>query len=166
QFSDTLQQEPQIPSRKINFYGFISEIQNIDDNVHKFCGIETINEDINPLSKEDGTTAIKLIVIKSCVAPTKVIPIPRLELSACLLLSQLVEKVRLSLQVHFAKVILHTDSTTVISWINFLANQLKSFVSNRVSKIHTLTENLEWKHIPLALSSADIISGGVNPEEL
>ncbi|GFU82504.1 integrase catalytic domain-containing protein [Trichonephila clavipes] len=65
--------------------------------------------------KEDGTTTTKLIGSKSCVAPIKVISIPHLELSACLLLAQLVGKVRLSLQVHLAKVILHTDSTIAIA---------------------------------------------------
>ncbi|GFY73828.1 integrase catalytic domain-containing protein [Trichonephila inaurata madagascariensis] len=116
--------------------------------------------------KEDGSTTTKLIGSKSRVAPIKVISIPRLELSACLLLAQLVEKVRLSLQVHLAKIILHTDSTIAIAWINTPANQLKTFVGNRVSKIQTLTENYEWKHIPSAQNPADIISRGVNPEEL
>ncbi|GFV64409.1 integrase catalytic domain-containing protein [Trichonephila clavipes] len=116
--------------------------------------------------KEDGTTRTKLISSKSRVASIKVISIPRLELSACLLLAQLVGKVRLSLQVHLAKVILHTDSTIAIAWINTPANQLKTFVGNRVSKIQTLTENFEWKHIPSAQNPADIISRGVNPEEL
>ncbi|GFV56771.1 DUF5641 domain-containing protein [Trichonephila clavipes] len=88
--------------------------------------------------KEDGTTTTKLIGSKSRVAPIKVISIPRLELSACLLLAQLVEKVHLSLQVNLAKVILHTDSTIAIAWINTPANQLKTFVGNRVFKIQTL----------------------------
>ncbi|GFW44174.1 integrase catalytic domain-containing protein [Trichonephila clavipes] len=71
----------------------------------------------------------------------------------------------LSLQVHLAKVILHTDSTIAIAWINTTANQLKTFVGNRVSKIQNLTENFEWKHIPSAPNPVDIISRGVNPEE-
>ncbi|GFX67853.1 DUF1758 domain-containing protein [Trichonephila clavipes] len=167
-------------SYKQNQYcGFISEMQNINDNLQKFWEIETINEDQKPLSKEeeycenhyqmthmhneagryvvymhsvkeDGTTITKLISSKSRVAPIKVISIPRLELSACLLLAQFVEKIRLSLQVHLAKVILHTDSTIAIAWINTPANQLKTFVGNQVSKIQTLTENFEWKHIPSA----------------
>ncbi|GFV06425.1 integrase catalytic domain-containing protein [Trichonephila clavipes] len=116
--------------------------------------------------KEDGTTTTKLISSKFCVAPINVISILRLELSACLLLAQLVEKVSLSLQVHLAKVILHTESTIAIAWINTPANQLKTFVGNRVSKIQTLTENLEWKHIPSAQNPSDIISRGVNPEKL
>ncbi|GFT51081.1 hypothetical protein TNCV_4490571 [Trichonephila clavipes] len=52
--------------------------------------------------KEDGITTTKLIGSKSRVAPIKVISIPCLELSAYLLLAQLVEKVRLCLQVHLA----------------------------------------------------------------
>ncbi|GFW98125.1 integrase catalytic domain-containing protein [Trichonephila clavipes] len=116
--------------------------------------------------KEDGTTTTKLISSKYRVASINVISIPRLELSACLLLAQLVEKVRLSLQVHLAKVILHTDSTIAIAWINTPDNKLKTIVGNRVSKLQTLTENFEWKHIPSAQNPAYIISRGVNPEEV
>ncbi|GFY76601.1 integrase catalytic domain-containing protein [Trichonephila inaurata madagascariensis] len=116
--------------------------------------------------KKDGTTTTKLIASTSHVTPIEVISIPRLELLTCLLLAQLVGKVRLSLQVHLAKVILHTDSTIAIAWTNTPANQLKTFVDNRVSKIQTLTENFEWKHIPSAQNLADIISRDVNPEEL
>ncbi|GFT26194.1 integrase catalytic domain-containing protein [Trichonephila clavipes] len=116
--------------------------------------------------KEDGTTTTKLIGIKSRVAPIKILFIPCLELSAYFHLAQLVEKVPLSLQVHLAKVILHTDSTIAIAWINTTANQLKTFVGNRVSKIQTPTENFEWKHIPSAQNPSDIISRGVNHEEL
>ncbi|GFY69402.1 integrase catalytic domain-containing protein [Trichonephila inaurata madagascariensis] len=85
---------------------------------------------------KDGTTTTKLIGSKSRVAPIKVNSIPRIELSAS------------------------------IAWINTPANQMKTFVGNRVSKIQILTENFEWKHIPSAQNPADIISRGVNPEEL
>ncbi|GFT45009.1 integrase catalytic domain-containing protein [Trichonephila clavipes] len=57
--------------------------------------------------KEDGTTTNKLISSKSRVAPIKVISIPHLELSVCLLLAQLVEKVRLSLQVDLTSHLAH-----------------------------------------------------------
>ncbi|GFX86208.1 integrase catalytic domain-containing protein [Trichonephila clavipes] len=90
--------------------------------------------------KEDGSTTTKLISNKSRVAPIKVISFPRLELSAY--------------------------STIAIAWINTPANQLNTFVGNRVSKIQTLTENFEWKHTPSAQNPADIISRGVNTEEL
>ncbi|GFY59279.1 DUF1758 domain-containing protein [Trichonephila inaurata madagascariensis] len=109
--------------------------------------------------KEDGTTTTKLIGNKSRVAPIKIISIPHLELFPLIgpaALAQLVEKVRLSLQVHLAKVILHTDSTIAIVWINTLANQLKKFVGNRVSMIQTLTENFEWKHMPSAQNPAEV----------
>ncbi|GFW83881.1 uncharacterized protein TNCV_1492221 [Trichonephila clavipes] len=108
--------------------------------------------------KEDDTSTTRLIGSKPRVPPIKVISIPRLELSECLLLTQLVGKVCLSLQVHSSKVILHTDSTIAIAWINTPTYQLKTFVNNRVSKIQTQTENFEWKHIPSAQNPADISS--------
>ncbi|GFY37356.1 integrase catalytic domain-containing protein [Trichonephila inaurata madagascariensis] len=115
---------------------------------------------MNPIEKIKN----KRTPIRSAV--TKLITKIQNYIETCLLLAQLVGKVRLSLQVHLAKIILHTDSTIAIAWINTPANQLKTFVGNRVSKIQTLTENFEWKHIPSAQNPADIISRGVNPEEL
>ncbi|XP_023236884.1 uncharacterized protein LOC111635960 isoform X2 [Centruroides sculpturatus] len=78
--------------------------------------------------KEDGAGKTRLIASKSRVAPLKVITIPRLELSACLVLSQLIKKVRSCLRMDIAEVILHTDSTIAIAWINTPAYRLKTFI--------------------------------------
>ncbi|GFS67511.1 zinc finger protein rotund [Trichonephila clavipes] len=61
------------------------------------------------VNKATVRSQTKLIGSNSHIAPIKVISIPRLELSACLLLAELVGKDRLSLQVQLAKVILHAD---------------------------------------------------------
>lgn len=69
---------------------------------------------------------------KSCMVPMKVITIPSLELSACLLLAKQTHKVLAVLKqpVHF--VILWSDSTIDIEWIDTSSSLLKIFVSNSV----------------------------------
>ncbi|GBM31733.1 hypothetical protein AVEN_45650-1 [Araneus ventricosus] len=89
---------------------------------------------------------MKLIASKSRIAPIKKKSIPHLELSTCLLL-QLVEKVIHALKTEIDDVILHTDSTIALTWINTPPNKLKTFISNRVSKIQDLNKNCKWRHI-------------------
>ncbi|GFW36442.1 uncharacterized protein TNCV_1344031 [Trichonephila clavipes] len=63
------------------------------------------------ISEEDVST--RLLCSKSRVAPVKPITIPRLELCACVLLSQLLEKVLHSLTLPIQQIMLWTDSNIV-----------------------------------------------------
>ncbi|GFS76811.1 integrase catalytic domain-containing protein [Trichonephila clavipes] len=59
-----------------------------------------------------------------------------------------------------------SDSTIVISWIHRESRELKTFVANRVSKIHQLSSRDQWHHITSEQSPADVLSRGLLPEEL
>jgi hypothetical protein len=59
-----------------------------------------------------------------------------------------------------------TDSTIVLSWLQFQPSSLKTFVANRVSQMQSLTDPKEWCHVPSEQNPADILSRGQTPHQL
>ncbi|GFT00571.1 integrase catalytic domain-containing protein [Trichonephila clavipes] len=66
----------------------------------------------------NGAAKVSILASKSRVAPIRVISIPRLELCACVLLAQLVKKIRSTLRLNISDIVLHTDSTIALAWLN------------------------------------------------
>ncbi|GFW58208.1 integrase catalytic domain-containing protein [Trichonephila clavipes] len=103
---------------------------------------------------------------KSRVAHLKTLTIPRLEVSVALLLSRLVKKVVPILELPIHKIWLWTDTTIALSWIKTEPHKLKTFVSNRVVEIQTLSKDSHWKHVSSKNNPVDLISRGCNVDEL
>ncbi|GFW62978.1 integrase catalytic domain-containing protein [Trichonephila clavipes] len=95
----------------------------------------------------NGTAKVSTLASKSRFAPIGVISIPRLELCACVLLAQLVKKIRSTLRLNISDIVLHTDSTIALAWLNTPAN--------RVAKVQELTEGFQWNHVPSVLNPAE-----------
>ncbi|GFT21621.1 integrase catalytic domain-containing protein [Trichonephila clavipes] len=114
----------------------------------------------------NGAAKVSILASKSRVAPIRVISIPQLELCACVLLAQLVKKIRSTLRLNISDIVLHTDSTIALAWLNTPANRLKTFVANRVTKVQELTEGFQWNHVPSVLNPADLVSRGLRPCDL
>ncbi|GFW96306.1 uncharacterized protein TNCV_572771 [Trichonephila clavipes] len=114
----------------------------------------------------NGAAKVSILASKSRVAPIQVISIPRLELCACVLLAQLVKKIRSTLRLNISDIVLHTDSTIALAWLNTPVNRLKTFVANSVAKVQELTEGFQWNHVPSVLNPADLVSRGLHPCDL
>uniref|UniRef100_A0A8D8TJ91 Integrase catalytic domain-containing protein n=1 Tax=Cacopsylla melanoneura TaxID=428564 RepID=A0A8D8TJ91_9HEMI len=114
-----------------------------------------------------GEIKVNLICAKSKVAPVKSQSIPRLELCAALLLSQLVQNVVSSYKLRFKieKVLCFSDSTVVLSWIHASPHVWETFVANRVSKIQEIIDITAWWKISGTDNPADCLSRGLRPAE-
>lgn len=113
-----------------------------------------------------GNVSVKLVTVKSKVAPLKLLTILRLELTAALLLAQLVEKVKSALNLTISKTILWTDSTIVLNWLNISTHNLQVFVADRDTSILEITSPEDWRHVPTDYNPADCISRGVSPSQV
>ena len=115
---------------------------------------------------EDGSISSTIIASKTRVAPMKVQTIPRLELLAALILTQLVDTLKKSLESLPSLVTYYwTDSTVVLHWIR---NQRpwRQYVSNLVNEIKCYSTPEEWNHCPGLLNPADMPSRALTGSEL
>lgn len=114
----------------------------------------------------DGSVKSTLILAKSKVVPLKPISIPRLELTAALLLSRCVTFASASLTVEAIPCHCWTDSTVTLTWIRHHPSKWKSFVANRVYAIQTQLPNATWHHVSSSQNPADLASRGVSAVQL
>ncbi|XP_058840021.1 uncharacterized protein LOC131695495 [Topomyia yanbarensis] len=112
-----------------------------------------------------GKIESKLLIAKSRVAPLRGLSIPRLELCAAVLGSQLIHNLRTTTDFQ-GPAVFWSDSTVVLHWIKSPPNEWKVFVSNRVAEVQRLTRGVPWNYVPTELNPADLISRGINPSQI
>lgn len=108
-------------------------------------------------TSNEGTSSM-LLCSKSRVAPLKQISLPRLELCAAHLLSQLLSSVIETLPTTPEEINCWSDSTITLAWIAGDPARWTTFVANRVTKIQILTRNCMWRHVPSVSNPADLLS--------
>lgn len=109
---------------------------------------------------------IRLLAAKSRVTPTKRPSIPRLELLAAVLLSDLMTKLKNILNLKIDKTFHWSDSQIVLCWLNQHPNRWTTFVVNRVTAVQNVSSISEWHHVKSAENPADIISRGIPASQL
>ncbi|XP_068717005.1 uncharacterized protein [Montipora capricornis] len=115
---------------------------------------------------KDGEVTVRFIAAKAKVAPTKAIPVPRLELMAAVLGLRLARKVSELLETPFENCTLWIDSKDVIFWIQGQSRRCKTFVAHRVSQIHQTSSHRQWLDVPTDLNCADDATRGLHAKVL
>ena len=101
------------------------------------------------------------------MAPLKQTTLPCLELLGCLLSARLVKFVREALRLpDDVEYICWTESMISPSWIKQVPSRWKTFISNRISEIQTLTLKERWAHCPGVDNPVDLVSRGISAQEL
>lgn len=116
----------------------------------------------------DGSIVVRLCCAKSKVAPLRKCSVPRLELLAAVLLSDLTTSFIDSLKdfYTFDNIYAWSDSSVALTWIRACPSKWKTFVANRVAAIQEKIPPDNWHHVSGSENPADCGSRGLLPADL
>ncbi|XP_063537617.1 uncharacterized protein LOC134747015 isoform X2 [Cydia strobilella] len=137
--------------------------------IHGFCdsSIKAYGAAIYIRSSDRvGNVQVHLLYSKSKISPIQPQTIPNLELCSSLLLATHVGKIKRALKCDVSGINLWSDSKITLCWIKNSNPKLTCFVSNRVTKVLSLTNKHEWSWVRSEDNPADLLSRGVAPGKL
>jgi len=114
----------------------------------------------------DDRIHCSLVVSKARVSPTKVVTIPRLELTAAVIAVKVSCKLKEELQLKVDSEYFWCDSQIVLAYISNDAKRFHVFVANRVQYIRDHTRIDQWQYISTKDNPADHASHGLGVSEL
>lgn len=131
--------------------------------IHIFCDASgKAYGSVAYLRTEDpqGQVQLAFIMGKSKVAPKRQQTIPQLELCGALNGAQLDKLLETELTLEISKVVMWTDSTTVLAWITSESCRFKVFVGTRIAEIQELTSGCTWRYVDSHSNPADDLTRG------
>ena len=114
---------------------------------------------------DDNSVTVRIVKAAKKCTPIRRQTIPRIELMAALEAAKL--SFRLNKLLKPDKITLFSDAIVVLFWI--LKSDLHRFsdwIQTRLTQIHELTKNAEWRHVESSLNPADLLSRGVKIREI
>ncbi|XP_063968669.1 uncharacterized protein LOC135157358 [Lytechinus pictus] len=114
----------------------------------------------------DGQVCSSLVFAKSHLAPLKRTTIPRLELMAATVAVKADVLVRRELGLPLKDSVFWTDSMIVLAYIKNEDKRFHTFVANRLSVIHSVSDVKQWHHVNSKENPADDVSRGMSARDL
>lgn len=142
----------------------------IQTELHHFCDASDVG--IGACSymrqvNDKGEVHVAFLVGKSKVVPSKgLFTIPRLELVAAVMATQLSKTLHKELDMTYDGEFFWSDSKIVLGWIYNASKRFNTFVHNRIRVITSETEIQQWNHTPGWCNPADIASRGKQCDQL
>lgn len=98
---------------------------------------------------------VAFVVAKARVAPLKTSTIPRLELQAALIGSRIAGSIVAEHEVKPHRIVMWSDSRTVLAWVRAEDRRFRQYVSQRVGEILENTNKSSWRWVPTQQNVAD-----------
>ncbi|XP_075263346.1 uncharacterized protein LOC142354894, partial [Convolutriloba macropyga] len=132
-----------------------------DASEDAFCAVAYLVTESNQSERK-----VSFIIGKARVAPVNHHTIPKLELMTALTGNRLKDTIMKEHSIHFHKVFMSSDSTTVIQWIRSSNEKQPTFVANRVAEILDTSTVDEWHHVEGAKNPADLGTRGLSFDDI
>lgn len=157
-----------IEVNKIKIPRWLSTTANIKIQLHGFCdaSMKAISACVyvRCVNQNDQITTT-LLIAKTKNASKIQQTIPKLELCAATLLTQIVLNIKNSGKMEIEKIFLWSDAKVVLAWIEANPQRYKKYVASRIATIQKL-KDVVWCHIPGDANPADCASRGIFGNEL
>ncbi len=118
------------------------------------------------VSYHKASTETRLALAKARVAPLHLTSIPRLELMAADMATELMTALKSALAMSPSQFTFWTDSMNVLCWLRAESRLLHTFVGTRIARIQQVTSVQQWRWVNTENNPADIPSRGVTAEKL
>lgn len=114
----------------------------------------------------DNHEELGFIMGKAKVAPTHGHTIPRLELCAAVLATDIGQVIAKHLNFPMKDIKYHTDSKVVLGYLHNRSRRFYTYVSNRVAKIHQVSDPGQWTYVSTEHNPADIATRSLSADKL
>ncbi|XP_062573639.1 uncharacterized protein LOC134235517 [Saccostrea cucullata] len=136
--------------------------------VHMYCdasehGIAAVGY---LLARREDQKELGFILGKAKVAPSHGHTIPRLELCAAVLSTEIAQYISEQLDIDLSKFLFHSDSKVVLGYITNQSRRFYTYVSNRVARIRQVTSPNQWKYVSTNNNPADVATRPMNVADL